>query len=249
MRRILSLGITVWMIVAGINDFKDDQLKYSKVRTAYADKEDYLQNLLHEKEIETYKIDMFIRAFKHEEEFEVWVKTKDQSQYQLLKTYDICMSSGELGPKRKEGDLQVPEGVYHINHFNPYSTYYLSLGINYPNYSDKILGDKTRPGGAIYIHGSCVTIGCIPLTDDKIKEVYVLAVEAKNSGQNKIPVHIFPFRMSEENVDLFNAEYSTDSTDSTKIRFWDNLSPIYNYFETHKKNPSIRINKEGIYYF
>jgi len=247
MKKLISLILTLSLFFPLFrNDFKDKQLQYRKVRTAYEEKEEYLKGLLKEKEINNFSFDMFIRAFKDEEKFEVWVKKKNQKTYQLLKTYDICTTSGVLGPKRREGDLQIPEGVYYVNNFNPFSSYYLSLGINYPNASDKILGYKPGLGGNIYIHGSCVTIGCIPLTNDKIKEVYVLAVEAKNSGQNKIPVHIFPYRMNDENNDVFFDEYSHDTTLTS---FWNNLIPIYSYFETYKKNPSSRVNKEGIYYF
>src|SRR5690606_11025729 len=103
---------------------------------------------------------------------------KNGEKFTLVKTYPVCSSSGLPGPKRKKGDRQTPEGFYHIDRFNPQSAFHLSLGINYPNSSDKILG-HSDPGGDIFIHGSCVTIGCVPLTDDLIKEVYVLAVEAK----------------------------------------------------------------------
>src|SRR5690606_40100008 len=139
---------------------------------------------------------------------EVWVKGHNTTTYQLLCRYDCCTTSGTLGPKRREGDLQIPEGVYHINHFNPQSNFHLSLGINYPNASDKILSDPSKPGGAIYIHGNCVTIGCIPITDDKIKELYIMAVEAKNSGQQKIPVYIFPSRLDPAGMAALKREYN-----------------------------------------
>lgn len=87
--------------------------------------------------------------------------------------------------------MQVPECFYNIEIFNPASSYYLSLGINYPNLSDKIKGEKSKLGGDIFIHGSTVTIGCILITDDKIKEVYIYSIYAKENGQNKIP---FPFK-------------------------------------------------------
>ena len=85
------------------------------------------------------------------------------------------MQSGTTGPKRLQGDFQVPEGFYHINEFNPNSNYHLSMGLNYPNSSDRILSDSLRPGGEIYIHGSCVSVGCIPLNDDEIEELYLIA--------------------------------------------------------------------------
>jgi murein L,D-transpeptidase YafK len=128
------------------------------------------------------------------------VREKGTDQFKLLHTHLFCTNSGIPGPKLKEGDLQIPEGIYHISHFNPQSKFYLSVGLNYPNASDKILSDKQQPAGSIYIHGSCVRIGCIPITDDKIKELYVLAVKAMNNGQQKIPVHISPIRLTDNAV-------------------------------------------------
>jgi murein L,D-transpeptidase YafK len=104
--------------------------------------------------------------------------TSDQ-EFLHIKTYTVCATSGLIGPKRMQGDLQIPEGFYYIDRFNPYSNFYLSLGINYPNTSDRILGDKNNLGGDIFIHGDCVTIGCLPITDSEIKELYIFCVEAK----------------------------------------------------------------------
>ncbi len=112
-------------------------------------------------------MDILLRAYKQESELELWAKNKKDKQYTLLKTYKICASSGTLGPKRKQGDIQVPEGFYVIDRFNPVSNFYLSLGVSYPNASDKILGVKGALGGDIFIHGNCVTIGCLPISDDK----------------------------------------------------------------------------------
>lgn len=83
----------------------------------------------------------------------------------------MCMQSGTLGPKRMEGDYQMPEGFYYINEFKPYSNFHLALGINYPNASDKVLSDARRPGGDIYIHGGCVSTGCIAISDQPIEEL------------------------------------------------------------------------------
>lgn len=225
--------------------FKDSQLTQPRVKAAYEQKERIVQQYFKTKNLNYQGFQVFIRAFKKEKALEVWIKEKDQEIYSLLRTYDFCTSSGTLGPKRKEGDMQIPEGIYHINHFNPQSNFYLSLGLNYPNTSDKILSDKKHPGGSIYIHGSCVTIGCIPLTDDKIKELYVLSVEARNNGQEKIPVHIFPARLTEQGtVELKNTHKA-----SGYHEFWDNLKIIYNDFEQTKKLRRITINKAGAYLF
>ena len=122
----------------------------------------------------------------------------------------------------------------------------MSLQINYPNSSDKILGYKANPGGDIFIHGNCVTIGCVPITDDKIKELYVLAVEAKSSGQSKIPVHIFPAKLGTSNFDILKTEFSGNDK---LIKFWQNLKSGYDYFEKNKQLPDITVDNNGKYLF
>ncbi len=223
--------------------FKETQRTYSRVKTAYTEKDVAVKQYFADKNLSMDKFQLFLRAFKKEQILEVWIKEKNKEQFTLLHTYNFCSSSGTLGPKRKEGDLQIPEGIYYINHFNPLSNFYLSLGINYPNESDKILSDKTHPGGAIYIHGNCVTIGCIPITDDKIKELYVIAVEAKNGGQEKIPVHIFPAKLDADGMDYLRKETSIVET----IRFWENLQSIYQDFQSSKKLKSVKVDKLGRY--
>ncbi len=222
--------------------FKDKQMRYPRVRTAYSEKFEALRSGIDTLGIEDF--DLFIRAFKSEALLEVWIKDKEVEQYQLFREYEICRSSGYPGPKRRQGDFQVPEGFYHINVFNPYSNFYLSLGINYPNRSDRILGDPDNPGGDIYIHGSCVTIGCIPLTNDIIKELYVLAVEARTNGQEKIPVHIFPTRL---NAGSLETVHNLAGRDQELINFWMELKEGFDYFEANKTLPDITVNASGTY--
>ena len=198
-----------------------------------------------DKNLDFENFQLYIRAFKNEKILEVWIKGKNADQFTLLHTYEFCTSSGSLGPKRRQGDLQIPEGVYHINHFNPESNFYLSLGLNYPNASDKILSDKQHPGSSIYIHGNCVTIGCIPLTDDKIKELYIMAVEARNGGQEKIPVHVFPTRLTEQGMSFLKSNHAS----SGHVEFWENLKKVYDDFEETKKLKPVRVNKGGQYFF
>jgi murein L,D-transpeptidase YafK len=185
---------------------------------------------------------MYIRVFKWDKEVEVWLRPKAQKEFRLFKKYAICASSGELGPKRMQGDGQVPEGFYSIAVFNPYSSYHLSLGVSYPNASDRIIG-KGNLGGDIMIHGNCVTIGCMPLTDTYIKEVYVLAVEARNSGQQNIPVHIFPINMTESGMQELAARGNEHKS------FWDNLKTGYDLFEKNKQLPKVTVDKTGKYVF
>jgi murein L,D-transpeptidase YafK len=221
-----------------LSDFKEQQLAHSRVRSAYDEKETIVKELLVANNIKS-GYDLFIRAFKKEQALEVWVKEKKAEKFSLLITYPFCTTSGTIGPKRKEGDLQIPEGFYKVNHFNPYSTFHLSLGINYQNASDKILSDKKHPGGAIYIHGNCVSIGCIPITDDKIKELYILAVDARTGGQENIRVHILPSRDMEGLI--------KEAGDNTG--FWSNLKTIYDDFEKSNKLKLVKVDTSGAYTF
>lgn len=225
--------------------FKQRQLKFPRVRAAFVEKEAGLKAYCREHGFPYPPQSIFLRIFKKEAVLEVWARGPE-AKYRWLKTYDICSSSGELGPKRKRGDLQVPEGFYHINDFNPQSNFHLSLGVSYPNRSDLILTEGRDPGGAIYIHGSCVTIGCLPITDDKIKELYVLAVEARTLGQQKIPVHIFPCRLDRTGLALLEKEYASRPG---LLEFWRNLALGYRLFEEDSIPPQPWVDKRGKYIF
>ena len=225
--------------------FKATQQKCARVKTAYSEKWGNLQAEMTKKGINKDNFEMYIRIFKNDKIAELWLKSKDQKEYKLFKTYNICASSGTLGPKRQQGDGQVPEGFYTIAAFNPYSSYYLSLGVSYPNASDKIIG-KGNLGGDIMIHGNCVTIGCIPLTDTYIKEVYIIAVEARNNGQQTIPVHIFPTKLNEAGMAFLTKE---SVGNSTLLNFWKNLKTGYDYFEQNKLLPKVSSDKTGKFIF
>lgn len=223
--------------------FRAGQLKNARVKKAYQLTWKSIRQNLAKLDVDSTSFRIFIRAFKQEEELEVWVRSSSAQKYVLYDKFKICASSGTPGPKRCQGDGQVPEGFYHINVFNPTSAYHLSLGVSYPNASDKFFACKPDPGGAIMIHGNCVTIGCIPLTDEIIREVYVLAVEAKDGGQEKIPVHIFPARMSTTTMAALKRTY----TNAAVHKFWDNLLPGYQAFEGKHIVPSISVNAKGLY--
>jgi murein L,D-transpeptidase YafK len=130
---------------------------------------------------------LYLRAFKHEAELELWAGDKS-ADLKKLRTYKVCAASGVLGPKRQRGDLQVPEGFYRLDRFNPTSNFYLSLGIDYPNAADRKRSAGLDPGGDIFIHGDCVTIGCLPIEDD-IRELYVIALDARNAGRSLEPAY------------------------------------------------------------
>ncbi|WP_052496224.1 L,D-transpeptidase family protein [Pedobacter lusitanus] len=216
--------------LSGEDDFKNQQLNFESVKTAYAEKWPGLRDELFRKDFED-NFDLFIAAYKSEGKLEIWLRDSSQPRYALFKTYDFSAHSGVLGPKTKKDDLQTPEGVYYIDRFNPLSRFYLSLGINYPNAVDLLRSGHHDPGSDIYIHGNCLTVGCIPLTDDKIKEVYILAIEARNNRQTQIPVHIFPFRMTQENMNRNLVDFPQHKA------FWKTLQLTYNYFEKFR-NPA-----------
>ena len=225
-----------WKTTAA-SPFRKEQMKFERVQKAYAAKEIFIKKLLTSKGIHSFDYDLFLRIFKKEEILEVWVKAKTAHQYQLLITYPFCKNSGTLGPKRKEGDRQIPEGFYRISHFNPNSNFLLSLKVNYPNDSDKILGNATHLGSDIYLHGGCQTVGCVPITNDKIQELYLLAVESHEVGKT-IPVHIFPTK-----------NWTTIlSKKSIHLDFWKNIKVGFDFFEKNKILPKMNVNDEGKYY-
>lgn len=203
-------------------DKNTDQM--TRVEIAYQEKSKLIENKLKMAGIATEATTLFLRAFKQEQILEVWAKNKKDILFKKLFTYDFCAFSGDLGPKRMEGDLQIPEGVYYINRFNPQSKFHLSLGLNYPNASDIQLGHPTKVGSDIFIHGGCATVGCIAITDDKIKELYILADLAKRNGQVKIPCHIFPFPLTTENIQQYAKTYPK------QVGFWTSLQVVYQKF-------------------
>ena len=199
-RTLLVLILCAFISAFGHSQsFKATQQKAARVQAAYNEKWTGLKSEMEKKGIDASNFELFIRVLKNDKLVEVWLRSKKENQYKLFKTYAICYYSGTLGPKRKQGDGQVPEGFYNVAVFNPYSSYHLSLGVSYPNASDKIIG-KGDLGGDIMIHGNCLSIGCIPITDDCIKEVYIMAVEARNNGQATIPISIFPGKIDRKSV-------------------------------------------------
>jgi murein L,D-transpeptidase YafK len=172
----------------------------------------------------TAQAPIIFRAYKKEAEFEIW-KQKSDGQYALLKTYPMCRWSGQLGPKKREGDRQVPEGFYTITpgQMNPNSAYYLSFNVGYPNAYDRAWD---RDGGSIMVHGICSSAGCFSMTDPQIAEIYAIAREAFNAGQREIQFQSYPFRMTSLNL----AKHRYDPN----IAFWKELKNGADHFEVTK---------------
>jgi murein L,D-transpeptidase YafK len=224
------------------SDFLSDQKRNARVGNAYTEKEFILSSRLKGLNLTLENINILIVAYKNEKELDLYVKGKTETGYKKLATYPVCRISGQPGPKRHQNDLQIPEGFYVIDKFNPNSNYYLSLGISYPNSSDRIKCKSKDPGGDIYIHGECVTIGCLPMTNDKIKEIYIYAIQARENGQHNIPVYIFPFRFTEINVAKMKETYKTDVD---LLDFWDNLKAGYDKFNRNFNELNVGVDKKN----
>lgn len=131
-----------------------------------------------------------ILVFKRERRVAVWA-TND-GEWRFVRDYPILAASGKAGPKLREGDYQVPEGVYRIGHLNPNSSYHLSMKVNYPNEFDLSMakGDgRSRLGGDIFIHGKNVSIGCVAVGDRAVEELFTIVAQ---TGYSRVQVIIAP---------------------------------------------------------
>ena len=216
-----------------------------KLPDMFAKVEDSLKKQFEDKKLQWPPEQVYLRGFKYDRQLEVWVKEENKSTFKLFKSYKVCMQSGTMGPKRMEGDYQVPEGFYYINEFNPNSNYHLALGLNYPNASDRLLSDSLRPGNSIYIHGSCVSTGCIAISDAPIEELYIIASQVQGQGQDFIPVHVFPVKYNVKK----SFEYLARATKENQPlqSFAVSLKGAYDYFESKKQLPVVMVNKKGQY--
>jgi murein L,D-transpeptidase YafK len=224
-------------------NFHDYQFSSSRVTDAWKKYDDTLRKAFGSKDAAWPPTDIFLRAFKSQNELELWARDNGSAEYKKIKTYRVCAVSGKLGPKRQQGDKQVPEGFYFVEEFNPRSDYHLSLRLNYPNYSDAIQAGS-KPGGNIYIHGGCLTIGCLPMDNNGISELYTVCLNAKLNGQEYIPVHIFPTRMNKNGINYLISEYAGNTA---KQQFWASLKKGYEYFEKNHKLLPVMYSGDGTY--
>ena len=170
---------------------------------------------------------IMMRIFKEENLLEVW-KQKDNGRYGKIAEYEICAWSGELGPKKTEGDRQAPEGFYVIRpaQMNPNSNYYLSFNIGYPNTYDQSHG---RTGSNIMVHGACSSAGCY----SNVAQIYAFARDAFAGGQRAFQIEAFPFRMTAENM--------AEHRNNPNYEFWKMLKVGYDYFELTKQPPDVEV--------
>ncbi len=199
---------------------------------AFYRSEERLQQMLRQKALD-WGAPIFIRIFKEPGELEVWLRGPDQ-RFSLFKRYIICRFSGQLGPKVQTGDKQAPEGFYSVGpgQMNPWSNNHLSFNLGYPNLYDQSLG---RTGSALMVHGGCTSEGCFAMTDYYMDEIYTLVDAALARGQMEFQVHIYPFRMSQENLNKQRR--------SPWYSFWKNLKRGYDLFESYRLPPRVDVHE------
>lgn len=219
-------------------------LDNARVRDAFVEKDASLRAAFAAQGLPYLAGPILLRAFKRERQLQVWVREPAGTRYVLLRTYGICtLGVGGLGPKERAGDEHVPEGFYHVTSLNPDSRYYLSLRLDYPNAADL---ERTggHPGGDIYVHGGCRTAGCLPLTNDAIKELYWLVAQERAAGWTDIPIHIYPTRLDEASM----AQLARAFPGRPKLlAFWRNLKEAYDSFEASHRLAEIESLPGGRY--
>ena len=184
--------------------------------------------------------ELLLRAYKAEGELELWGSKRSGQRFVPILTWKLCALSGELGPKRREGDRQVPEGIYHVDLLNPRSSFHLSMRINYPNRADRILGDPNAPGSAIMVHGDCASVGCLAMSDERIEELWVL-VEAfrRRRRRQELKVYLFPTRAWDELMAYRPLARHHD--------VWRALKMVDERFVRTGRPPRVQISREGDY--
>lgn len=180
--------------------------------------------------------ELFIRLIKTTEQadkgvLEMWNRGAD-GKFHLTETFEMCHWSGALGPKRKEGDGQSPEGFYFIrpSSLNPNSSYHLSFNLGFPNAYDRA---HRRTGSYLMVHGNCVSIGCYAMTDDGIEKIYAGVEASFAGGQSFIRVHVFPFEMTAENL--------AAQSENPNHAFWTNLKTGWDWFEREHIPPNVTV--------
>ena len=171
---------------------------------------------------------LLIRVFKKESQLELWMRKGNR--FELYATYPVCFWSGTLGPKEYEGDRQAPEGFYAVDarHIGAVGRHPRAFDIGFPNAFDRSLG---RTGSYILLHGGCRSVGCFAMTDPVMDQIYALAEQSLRAGQDAIPVHIFPFRMTGANLQLHS--------NNKWFEFWSNLKQGYDAFEATRMPPVV----------
>jgi murein L,D-transpeptidase YafK len=186
---------------------------------------------------------LLLRVFKEERVLEVWAAAQPGGPFVHLGDHPICASSGGPGPKARMGDGQVPEGLYRVTSMNPWSRFHLSMRLDYPNAADRARSPGVSPsalGGDIYVHGACVTIGCIPLGDEAIEKVYLAALVTR-ARRGEVRVLILPAKPG-------GARWTAlAGRGGPNVTLWRSLGEISTRFEASGRLPSVTMSSDGTY--
>lgn len=180
---------------------------------------------------------VFLRAFKEEGELEVWMKPTAEPHFVLFKVHRLAGSSGNPGPKLREGDGQAPEGFYWATaaSLRPETRHYLGIDIGYPNEYDR---QKGRTGSDLLIHAGTAAAGAYAIAPEAMNEVYALVDAAFRGGQRDLGIHLFPFRMTDARMDRVWAKPSRWTGE------WVNLKEGYDFFENVRLPPRVGVHGE-----
>jgi murein L,D-transpeptidase YafK len=212
-----------------------------------------LPRLIKEQGLVYDNMDILLRVYKKELIISLWIRPKNRDQsYKLLKMYRITDDIvSTVGPKSALGDQLTPEGIYQLEFYPSFrwSDFYLAFKVSYPNDADKLrrqfwkIGGKA--GGAINLHGCCVSIGCIPIGNPSIEELFML-IRTNQRNNSKVDIHIFPFKFeSDEGLRILQ---TYKETKKRYYDFWQGLQEINQTFVKTKKIPTIKIDQKCGYY-
>ena len=182
---------------------------------------------------------VLMRIYKAEARLEGWKQLRATGQYALLRSFEICRWSGDLGPKVREGDRQAPEGFYTITPalMNPNSSFHLAFNTGFPNAFDRA---HNRTGSHLMVHGDCSSRGCFAMTDQQVEEIFALARDAFEGGQRGFQLQIFPFEMTARNMHRFRYNQN--------IAFWRNLKEGADHFEVTRREPRVAVcNRQYVF--
>lgn len=189
---------------------------------------------------------LLIVVYKAERRLELWGFSRRRGRFVPVASYPMLATSGVLGPKRRSWDHQIPEGFYRVAALNPVSLYHLSLLVDYPNRSDRLLGDRRDPGDDIFIHGDHVSDGCVAIGDSAIEQVYLAVLEGRASG-NDVPVEILPCRFSDSGCQALMRREAEGKPELAP--FWGNLAGGFEQFERSGMPPRVSVAASGRYVF
>lgn len=184
--RIVGTGLFILSLIFQCSMTQADRLP-SRYERDVADTVDYYQDQAHADFLPDFRAahehyppkQLALLVFKQEKVMELWANDA-KNHWAFIREFDVLAASGGPGPKLREGDRQVPEGIYHITTLNPYSKFDLSMMIDYPDAFDRLharIDHRQHVGGNIFIHGRNVSTGCVAIGDHAIEDLFVLVYE------------------------------------------------------------------------